>query len=68
MVYEEEWAALKHLFEIDKEICVTRNRGNIVAHSRSISPDAINTIKQELFSSEPKVCKECVDKKRYLSF
>ena len=68
MVYEEEWTSLKRLFEIDKEICVTRNRGNHLiysSHSKSESQYTINSIHEELLSSEPKACKECVEKKRY---
>ena len=68
MVYEEEWTSLKRLFEIDKEICVTRNRGNHLiysTHSKSESHYTTNSIQKELLSSEPKVCKECVEKKRY---
>ena len=65
MVYEEEWEALKHLFDIDKEICVTRNRGHNVIYSGPSTPNADNIVKEELFSCKPKVCKECVEKKRY---
>ena len=70
MVYEDEWSAIKNLFVIDKEICVKRNRGSFVSsntsHSHSGSMNMANGIQNELLSSEPKVCLNCVEKKRYL--
>ena len=69
MVYEDEWSVIKTLFIIDKEICVTRNRGcfpsSNASHSNSASMYITNGIQQELLTSEPKVCLDCVQKKRY---
>ena len=68
MVYEDEWSVIKALFDIDKEICVTRNRGcfpsSNASHSKSSSMYITNGIQQQLLTSEPKVCLECVQKKR----
>ena len=70
MVYEDEWSAIKKLFVIDKEICVRRNRGSFgssnTSHSNSASMYITNGMQHELLSSEPKVCLNCVEKKRYL--
>ena len=72
MVYEDEWSALKKLFSIEKEICVTRNRGGFISSgsSRPITASVLTAdmVPQELLSSEPKVCLDCVEKKRYFSF
>ena len=72
MVYEDEWSALKKLFSIEKEICVTRNRGGFISSGSSRPSTAsvltADMVPQELLSSEPKVCLDCVEKKRYFLF
>ena len=72
MVSEDEWAIIKNLFEVDKEICVKRNRGLFLVPSLGGSDriEEENGCQQssfesdELFSSEPKVCIECVERRR----
>ena len=48
MVSEEEWSHIKSLFNVDREICVTRNKTENVGEC------------SELLTSEPKVCQQCV--------
>ena len=69
MVSEDEWSVLKKMFSIDKEICITRNRGGFLFSGYSLPNSATgdneNTMQHELLSSEPKVCLECVERRRY---
>ena len=66
MVSEDEWSSIRRLFQIDKEICVKRNRGYFHSSNLSKTPNSNgDTLHQELLSSEPKVCIECVEKRSY---
>ena len=50
MVSEAEWSQIKSLFDIDKEISVTR----------------IKTDKGEFFSTDPPVCYKCFEVRNFL--